>query len=490
VIRGFRGRLIVAFIVLVGVTAGLVTVFSYVLTRSSLRDQLVGDSVARTEFNVTVLAAPDQLPAGAGPEEFAAGGLADRFLLRGSFGVFVEFDDGQTFASSLGLLGAGDLLSADLRAIVARGEYGYEFVTLDDDPALVVGARRPVGGPDFYFFFSAVEVESASAQLGRVLWIAGIAVLVLGALGAGALARTVLRPVRAASRAAETMAGGDLGVRVATGASDELGRLAVAFNTMAESLQEQMAALVEAGERERRFVADVSHELRTPLTALVNEAAHLRSRLDALPEPDRRVGEMLVADVDRLRRLVEDLLEISRLDAGPAVPDLATIAPGPFLEAVVADRYPRARLDLPGDTDRVVTDPRALERIVGNLLDNARRHAPDAPVRVSARVAGGMLHVEVADGGPGVPPAALPHLFERFYTADPARGGGSGLGLAIARRHARRLGGDLTVRPGSPHGLTFDLVVPVTEPLRAGDGAEKGAPHPGGEGSESTRRTP
>lgn len=477
-LRSFRGRLITTVIVLIGLTAGAVAVVSYALVRSSLRNQLVEDAVTRSEFNIAVLASPEQLPLDADPEAFEASGLANRFLLRGTGGVYVEFAGGESFASSLALLQADELLSDELRSIVSRGDFGYQFVALDGEPSLVVGGRRPPSGPDFYFFYSATEADQALSALGRVLLIAGIGVLTLGALGAGLIARRVLRPVAEAGEAAAVMAAGDLSVRLPADTTDELGRLAVSFNRMAASLEDQISALIAAHERERRFVADVSHELRTPLTALVNEADRLQHALDELSGTDRPVGRMLVADVARLRTLVEDLLEISRLDSSPTAPELSDVELGGFLQAVIAERHPAAQFQ--GTGGRVRTDRRSLERIVGNLLDNARLHAPGAEVVVSGRIDDATLVLVVADNGPGVDDGALPHLFERFYKTDAARQGGSGLGLAIARQHARRLGGDLTARRGTPRGLVFELRIPVAESLPIGDGAEKARSQPEG----------
>jgi two-component system sensor histidine kinase MtrB len=472
VFRSFRARLIATVIALIALTAGTVGVVSFILVRDSLRNQLVTDAVARADFNINTLASPEQLPATAGREEFEASGLADRFLLRGTGGVYVDFGDGKTSASSLNLLGVDSLLSSELRQVVERGEFGYEFLEVADAPNLVVAGRRPVSGPDFYFFDSAEDVENAISQLARVLLIAGVGVVALGALGAGLISRRVLRPVAVAGDAASAMAGGDLTVRVPAETNDELGSLAVAFNRMATSLEDQIGALVEAHDRERRFVADVSHELRTPLTALVNEAAMVQTRLADLPESDRRIGEMLVGDVARLRNLVEDLLEVSRLEAGSVATSPSDVDVVRFLEAVIADRHPAAQLEVAGEIGAIHTDRRSLERVVGNLLDNAKNHAPDAAVAVTVGLEGESLLVTVADQGHGVSADELPILFDRFYKTDASRQGGSGLGLAIAREHAKRMGGDLTVRPGRPHGLVFEMRVPVTVSLHSGDFAE------------------
>ncbi len=485
--RSFRARLIVTVIALIALTAGSVGALAYFLVRQSLRDQLLGDAVSRAEFNITVLASTDQLPDGAGPQEFADSGLVDRFLLRGTGGVYVEFPDGETFRSGLGLLDAAVLISPQVRTVVAAGDYGYQFLDVDGEPTLLVAGRRPPSGPDFYFFYPAAEVANANGQLARMLVIAGLAVLVLGALGAGLIARRVLRPVAVAGRAATVIAEGDLSVRLPAETNDELGSLAVAFNRMATSLEAQITALVEAHDRERRFVADVSHELRTPLTALVNEAAMLQQRIGGMPEGERRIGEMLVADVSRLRVLVEELLEVSRLEAGSVPLEESDVDMEKFLAAVIADRYPVARLEMAHPVTPVRTDRRSLERIVGNLLDNARSHAPGAAAAVTYRTEGDMLDIVVSDAGPGVPASELPHLFDRFYKSDSSRQGGSGLGLAIAREHARRLGGELTAEPGATGGLVFRLSLPVSDSLHAGDLAENRASHPEGERKNSRK---
>jgi two-component system sensor histidine kinase MtrB len=204
----------------------------------------------------------------------------------------------------------------------------------------------------------------------------------------------------------------------------------------------------------------------------VSAAGLLREHLDAMPPDGRRVGELLIGDIARLRVLVDELLEISRFDAeaeelAPSEFDL-----GAFLRAVVAARLPDARLHVPSGDLRLRLDRRRLERVVGNLLDNARSHGGGREVELEAQLDPRELLIAVADRGPGVPVEDLPRLFDRFYKADPSRHGmGSGLGLAIAREHARLLGGDLTAVARVGGGLRFELRLPVTGSLPAGDHA-------------------
>ena len=462
---GFRTRLTVTIILLVVATAGLLSLGSFLLVRSSLRDQLVDEALARAEFNLVVLAEAEGLPTPLSRPEFESTRLADRILLRGDNGLFVDFGDGDPYASHPDLLDTPDLTDPELTGLATEGRYGFQFVSVGGDAMLVVAGRRPSSREVYYFFTDASVVRRAAADLGRYLGAAAISVIALAGLAAGTVARGVLRPVDSAGRAAQKIAAGELGTRVSVTSDDEFGRLADTFNQMAESLQIQVSELEEAEARERRFVADVSHELRTPLTGLFNEAQLLEQHLDEMTGTGRRAAELLVVDLSRLRRLVDELLEISRLDASPAEADLVPTDIGRLLDAVVADRFPDA--DVTGEApEQIGCDRRGVERVVANLLDNASVHAPGAAVAVRYRYRDGELEIHIEDDGPGVGPDSLPHIFDRFFKADPSRQGGSGLGLAIARRHARRMGGDLTVEARPMRGLVFELRVPVTIPLQ------------------------
>jgi two-component system sensor histidine kinase MtrB len=295
--------------------------------------------------------------------------------------------------------------------------------------------------------------------------------------------------VTEAGRAARRIAGGDLAARVPEGGRDEVGRWAAEFNRMADSLEATVGRLEAAQQQNRRFVADVAHELRTPLTGLVAEASLLEAQLGAMPPDTRRAAELLVGDVRRLRVLVDELMEISRFDAGAERPVLEPVDLGRVVTGAVAARLPEAAVSVPPLPLVVDTDPRRLDRILGNLLDNARDHAPGAPVEVALqRVRDGAVIV-VADRGPGVPRDAIAHLFDRFYKADPSRAGGSsGLGLAIAAEHAGLLGGSLRARARPGGGLVFALNLPVTRSLPVGDAADTGEDD-GGRASETALRT-
>ena len=478
---GFRGRLLATVVGLVALTSIVLGSAAFLFVATSLREQSLADATARTGFNVAVLA-EEVLPADVAPDDPAIGAYLRAIEQRGESGAVIDFGDGERIASNITSDGVLARVSDELTTIVADGRIGFERLTLRppgaaaDASYLVTGARRPPNGPDFYFVFDTTETEAAISQLGLALLVGGLVLTGLAVLAGGAVTRGVLRPVRDAGEAAERIAGGDLSARLDTTSRDEFGTWAASFNHMAESLDRTVAALRAAQDRQRAFVADVSHELRTPVTALVQEAELLRTHLDSLPPDGRRAAELLVGDVARLRALVDDLMEVSRFDADAEVAEPTEVDIAAFVRAVVAARLPAASVDLAEAPARVVLDRRRLERILGNLLDNARQHAGGSAVEVSVETFADALRVVVADRGPGVAPDQLDRLFERFHKADPSRSrGGSGLGLAIAREHTELLGGTLRAELRAAGGMQFVLDLPVTRPLPGGDEPVTGA---------------
>jgi signal transduction histidine kinase len=273
------------------------------------------------------------------------------------------------------------------------------------------------------------------------------------------LARGMTSPLREMAAAASAMARGDYGRRVTATSRDEVGDLARAFNAMAAEL---------AGvERQRReLVADVSHELRTPLSAL---QALLENLADGVEPPDPAALRTALAQTERLGRMVAQLLDLSRLDAGvPLEP--RPFAVRPLLEQATREYAlgdaPRVRLKVcvqPGDL-HAHGDPERLHQVVANLLDNAVRHSPDdGRVWLSAYGADGVTRIEIADEGPGIPETERRRVFERFHRVDAARSaadGGTGLGLPIAQRIVDAHGGRISAEPRRPHGCRMVVELP------------------------------
>ncbi len=231
----------------------------------------------------------------------------------------------------------------------------------------------------------------------------------------------------------------------------------------------------------RRFVSDVSHELRTPLAAMTAVTDVLDDEAQRLPGDAGRAARLVSEETHKLTRLVDDLIEVSRFDAGTATLTLDDIDVAEAIRATLRARgwSGRVQTDLPSGV-MARLDPRRLDVIIANLVSNALRHGAP-PVCVRTHVQPDQLDIEVSDSGPGLAPDVLPYVFDRFYKADPARPGGrgSGLGLAIARENARLHGGDLTVTSPPGSGATFTLRLPrrVAQPLPAGDRSVTTARH-------------
>jgi signal transduction histidine kinase len=314
-----------------------------------------------------------------------------------------------------------------------------------------------------------------------VLALGWLVLTLMAGLVGTVLARRTLAPVSQASQAARSLAEGLLDTRLPVAGDDEFGLWAASFNEMAEALEAKIEALSDAQLRERAFTANVAHELRTPLTALVGEAQLLVAHAAEMPDEARRLAEMLVEDVARLRRLAEDLLEISRIDSGVEATETELVNAGRVVDGVLRGNGWADRVTLDAGEVVVSADRRRLERIVANLVGNAVIHGGAAiAVRVAATDDGALI--EVSDDGPGIDPAFLPHVFDRFSKADRNRSeGGSGLGLAIARENARLLGGELSAANRPTGGAIFRLVLrgAVSEPLRDGEDAVSARPQDG-----------
>lgn len=443
-----RRRLTVAFVLVAGISTGALALGSFLLVREArLRDSL---QRAEREARFDLALAANLPQEGPDLQRFVAS-----YERRGVHAVLVTGE--LRFASDPAV---DPELPSPLRAVVQRGELGYLRARVGHDPYLIVGGRAPGSTAELYFLFSEAGLEADLGQLRTVLVLGWVTVVVLAGLVGRALARRTLDPVARASQAARAIAEGILATRLPVESPDEFGAWAQSFNEMAEALEAKVRALSEAQARERRFTSDVAHELRTPLTALVGEASLLRDHLHRLPPEARRPAELLVEDVARLRRLVDDLMEISRLDAGGEPVVAEPVALLGLVRSTLVARGWAERVRVGGEDVAVRTDPRRVERIVSNLVGNALEHGgPHVEVTVGRDGQGSF--VEVADDGPGIAPQDLPHIFDRFYKGDRSRRGpGSGLGLAIALENARLLGGDIEVRSEPGAGARFRLLLP------------------------------
>ncbi|MFD5425830.1 ATP-binding protein [Streptomyces sp. NPDC127084] len=393
------------------------------------------------------------------------------------------------------------------QAITAGNSYPYHLFWLrtqrGNTPYLVGGTRIIGGGPTGYMFKS---LEQERADLNSLAWSLGIATalaLVGSALIAQAAATTVLRPVRRLGEAARQLGEGKLDTRLHVSGTDELAELSHTFNSAAESLEKRVADMSAREESSRRFVADMSHELRTPLTALTAVTEVLEDEQESLDPMIAPAVALVVSETRRLNDLVENLMEVTRFDAGTArlVLDDVDVA-----DQVTACIDARAWLDaVELDAERGIMarlDPRRLDVILANLIGNALKHG-GSPVRVAVRTETSAesgkddLVVEVRDHGPGIPEDVLPHVFDRFYKASASRprSEGSGLGLSIAMENALIHGGGISAAntTDGDGGAVFVLRLPrdasgIAEGSgcgtdRGGNGGSRGNGENGGTGA-------
>jgi two-component system sensor histidine kinase MtrB len=331
------------------------------------------------------------------------------------------------------------------------------------NPYLVGGTRIVGGGPTGYMYKSLAQERDDLNALAWSLTIATGLALLGSALLAQAAARTVLKPVQRLGDAARRLGEGELDHRLDVSGTDELADLSHTFNKTAEALEKKVADMSAREEASRRFVADMSHELRTPLTALTAVAEVLEEEVEDLDPMIAPAVGLVVSETRRLNILVENLMEVTRFDAGTAKLVLDDVNVADQVTACIDARAWLDAVELDAERDITVRlDPRRLDVILANLIGNALKHG-GSPVRVSVTVEGDWLVIAVQDNGPGIPEEVLPHVFDRFYKASASRpkSDGSGLGLSIAVENAHIHGGDITAANVPGAGALFTLRLPM-----------------------------
>ncbi|MFE0024864.1 ATP-binding protein [Amycolatopsis sp. NPDC059021] len=366
----------------------------------------------------------------------------------------------------------------ELRAAVAsENVIQFQRVATPSGPRFTVGLPLMTKGADGRTVHSGVEVyataplyqqQAAIAELATSAWQTAAWVLPFAIALALLAARQVLRPVRALNTAANQLGHGQLDVRLKAKGSDELAQLVTTFNNTAAELERTVGTLRAMEADARRFVADVSHELRTPLAAMNAVTDVLDEDAGQLPADTAVAARLVSAETKRLTRLVQDLVEISRFDAGRAELRLEEWDLATAVTDCLAARGWQVGEDLVADLPDGLTatlDRRRFDIVVANLVGNALRHgAPPVEIRLRSEVDSSsreFVVLTVTDHGPGIPEETLPRVFDRFTKADTsrARSEGSGLGLSIARENARLHGGDITASNTSA-GARFTLWLP------------------------------
>jgi signal transduction histidine kinase len=332
---------------------------------------------------------------------------------------------------------------------------------------------------------TATVVEHLLGLVNRSLLIAVLVGAVVAVVTSVLLSRWLARPLERLAVAARQLGEGHFDVKVAPHHVTEMAEVAKAFNEMS-------AGLAGVERRRRELVANISHELRTPLTSI---AGYLQGMLDGVFEPDEKVFASMLAETERLVRLVGDLQTLARAESADLPLRMARIQLPELLEPLVPllhldplspEHEIALRIDLPRDLPPLLVDPDWSRTVLLNLLKNAVQHtSPGGGITVSAIRQDPFILIRVSDTGSGITPEHLPHVFERFYRGDPSRAeGGTGIGLAVAKHIVERHGGSISVHSKPQAGTTFTLKLPA-----ASDRAAASLDSPGSVGlGRSSRR--
>jgi two-component system sensor histidine kinase MtrB len=435
---------------------------TYGFARSSVVEQRESAALQAAQRNAFV--AGTALGANATDVGVAQARLADQSAVQ----RYVLWFDGE-FTPNLLTYDERWLPASFIDRVVESGVASYMRVDVNGELNIAVG--HPLGDDAAYFeYFSMDEVSDTLGSIRLSLLLGTVITTALGVLAGQFAARRAVRPVGVAAQAAKAIAGGRLDTRIEPTTDPDLSVLASSFNDMASALQTRI-------ERDARFASDVSHELRSPLMTLSASVEVMEARRDEMPERARAALDLLKSDVVRFQGLVEDLLEISRFDAGAVRLHLEELLAAEFVRnAVAVSSVPTTPIAVSPRCETVLIhgDRRRLARVVANLIDNARIHgggrpeisiteveADDEPVR--------HIRIAVEDHGPGVASHERTLVFERF-----ARGGmagrragsdGAGLGLSLVDEHVRMHGGKVWVddRVDGEPGARFVIELPAEE---------------------------
>ncbi|MFI6299956.1 ATP-binding protein [Nonomuraea sp. NPDC050790] len=464
--RGLRAQLVLVFLLVTtlgGVTAAALT---FRQGRTAIVERAEADALRELRAHVTARA-PD-LPADPGQADLralavqldrAAGPREWRTALSYRGGPLVT---GGTQAPPLPAR-LRDRAASAQTALTQRFHHAQTPWLAVALPVTAARARGPAPVV-VYASFSLASQQQDVESLAAAARAGAVPVALASIIPALLAARRLLRPLRRLRTAAERVSGGSLDTRVDITGDDELAELGRTFNTMAATLQADAAALRAMEARARRFAADVSHELRTPLAAMgaVTEVLDADAASGRLAPLTAEALNLVSDETRKLTRLVEDLIEVSRFDAGAAVLHLDEVDLGRLVTKTLALRHwqDRVHTDLPAGL-RARVDPRRLDVILANLVGNALQHGGTA-ARIRMRAGTDLVTITVTDDGPGIPADLLPHVFDRFTKADTARARteGSGLGLAIAAENARLHDGTLTAANTPEGGAVLTLTLP------------------------------
>lgn len=442
---GLRARVSLSFGALFLVLSAFLALLTFEVTRGYLVHQRESAALRQAASDARVMASGIKSANADIPT------LLDALGNRAGSEVLV-YVGSQVFASSTSASPSSLPASFTAAASKADGTVVKQRFARHDSPALAVGGRLSPG-LIYIEVFPLSELEHSLSVFSTVLLAGAILLTVIGTALGFIVSSRVIKPVTSAAHAAARLAQGHLDTRLTGGHDRDLASLAASFNGMAESLQKRI-------QRDAAFAADVSHELRTPLTAIITAASVLESDAAQLTPRSKRAARLISCELVRFERLVGDLIEIARADAGAPL-ELERVSIAQLVrESVRRSAYPGVDLDITTDA-MILGDKLRLERVIHNLLDNAAHHGGGA-VRLGLHEVAKAVRIEVDDAGSGVPPEIREVIFERFHRGPGAASTskGSGIGLALVEEHVRLHGGSVVIEESDAGGARFAVSLP------------------------------
>jgi signal transduction histidine kinase len=430
-LRGLRGRMVLYFSLSAFAAAVSLSIVTYASTRAYLFDQRSELATSQAINNAQLL----RTLIGVNPQD--AGDIVTNIRTESGGYAVLYLSDQDSFFAQEPLRFTQSNLPTDLLTKTLDGKSSRQHFEFNGEPYEALGISISAISGFYFEAFPLTDVE-------RFL------ITITGGIFGFSSSSSVLRPLRRVASVATDIASGGLDVRLEDERDPELSRLADSFNNMVDAVQSRI-------QRETRFASDVSHELRSPITALAASVEVMQGRRDDLSDRNKQAFDIIASQVRRFDRTVLDLLELSRLDAGAGKTQEEVVNLADLVKRV-AQRHGFA--DVPFATtldtdDETVLDKRRIERIVLNLLENARDHANGATA-ISVTGNDRELRITVEDAGAGIAQSERERIFERFARGTASKNGtGSGLGLAIVQEHARALGGKAWVEMSTSGGARF-----------------------------------
>ncbi len=446
---GLRGRVTLALALVALVLSFVVGGAVWVSVSGYLISKRTQATVAQTQANVEQVRRGMSSPGVSTPQL-----LAQLPREIGSTSLLLDDDTWSTTSLQVNR----DILPAPLRTAVLAGRPMHQRIRTDRGPLLVVGLPLPEEGSAYFEIFTLDELDQTLRTLSLTLGVVMLAVPLGGLLLGRWALRPAFRPLDRVAAAASAIAAGDLATRLDPRGDFGLITIAESFNETAEKLERRVRA-------DAKFAADVSHELRSPLTTMVTALELFEPSRPRLDPAGREALDLLRAEVRRFEHLVEDLLEISRADAGSADLVLDAVSLPEFVRRTVPSRLQDRIVLTPSADVQVEVDKRRLERALSNLIDNAERHGCGLSAVVVSST-NGWAEVAVEDRGPGIDHAERERIFDRFARGSGTgrdSGEGAGLGLSLVARHVTLLGGRVSVSDHDGDGARFVVTLPVYE---------------------------